>query len=284
MPVLNQSDKKKQERADIQDLEKFKLEDKLEKRLNRLFKAISLEWADVYAQTGRNIRFELFEDDMNAVLKDSYRDTSKKFHVDLRNQLEDQAESDPDNELFALLLLLRNQSEVEIRAEIVAEMMSTVNRQTGFILNTTEKVVNKHTQDVIDEAIEAGVFLSTAEIAKEARKRINKENKNRSVGIAQNEVGNAAEASKQTEATVFDDALSAGNVTTATGVAIFLIKTWWTVNDGKVRTSHRIANGQIRRIKEPFLVQGQLLMYPKDDSLGATIDNIARCRCESIIT
>lgn len=284
MPVVNQTHAQKKQRADEQDLIKFKLEDKLAKNLDRLFKQISTEWDEVYTVTGQNIRMDLFTDDMNAVLKQSYRETSKAFRDDLKTQLEEQAESDLDNEIYSALLLLRNQAEMKIRADITAEMLTTVDTQTGFILGTTDNVIKKNTNNVIDEAIQAGKILTLAEIANEARKRINKDNANRSGGIAQNEVGNAAEGAKQTEAEVYQNSLDEGNVTTATGLAIFLIKTWITMGDSKVRTSHKIANKQKRKVRDPYVVQGQLLMRPKDSSLGATIDNIAKCRCESIIT
>ena len=57
-------------------------------------------------------------------------------------------------------------------------------------------------------------------------------------------------------------------------------KTWKTIIDG--REWHHEENGVTIPITEPFEVGGELMMYPLDDSLGASADNIANCRCCAI--
>lgn len=59
-------------------------------------------------------------------------------------------------------------------------------------------------------------------------------------------------------------------------------KTWKTILDGREREWHHEENGVTIPITEPFEVGGELLMYPLDDSLGASADNIANCRCCAI--
>lgn len=39
------------------------------------------------------------------------------------------------------------------------------------------------------------------------------------------------------------------------------------------------AHGQIRMIHEPFTISGEQLMFPGDPSLGASVGNLAMCRC-----
>jgi uncharacterized protein with gpF-like domain len=58
-------------------------------------------------------------------------------------------------------------------------------------------------------------------------------------------------------------------------------KKWVTVGDDKVRPAHRVANGQIKPINQPFIVAGEKLMFPGDTSLGASIKNVANCRCNA---
>ena len=65
------------------------------------------------------------------------------------------------------------------------------------------------------------------------------------------------------------DALEAGKTT----------KTWKTIIDGREREWHEEVNGVTIPINEPFVVNGELMMHPLDDSLGASADNIANCRC-----
>jgi len=62
-------------------------------------------------------------------------------------------------------------------------------------------------------------------------------------------------------------------------------KEWETMGDSKVRIkpfNHQAANGQQVGITEPFIVSGQLLKYPGDMSLGASIGNVVNCRCLSV--
>ncbi len=60
-------------------------------------------------------------------------------------------------------------------------------------------------------------------------------------------------------------------------------KRWKTRGDGKVRQSHALTNGQIRRYNQPFLTgHGASMMHPGDRSMGAGLSEIARCRCRDI--
>lgn len=75
---------------------------------------------------------------------------------------------------------------------------------------------------------------------------------------------------------------------TLTAILLAARKEWETMGDGKVRRppessfNHVAANGQRVGIMEPYIVSGQLLMYPGDTSMGASIGNVANCRCVSI--
>ena len=56
-------------------------------------------------------------------------------------------------------------------------------------------------------------------------------------------------------------------------------KTWNTILDGRERITHNIADGQMQPIMMPFEVGSSLLMYPKDMSLDASLEEIIQCRC-----
>ena len=60
-------------------------------------------------------------------------------------------------------------------------------------------------------------------------------------------------------------------------------KRWTTMLDNLVRPAHVLAEGQIQPIQSPYTVGGELLMHPKDTSLGATLGNVMYCRCNSLI-
>lgn len=56
-------------------------------------------------------------------------------------------------------------------------------------------------------------------------------------------------------------------------------KRWITERDNKVRETHAEVNGITIPINEPFVVGDSLMMFPKDMSLNAEMEQIAGCRC-----
>ena len=60
---------------------------------------------------------------------------------------------------------------------------------------------------------------------------------------------------------------------------VILEKEWIATLDGKTRHAHRRADGQTVENSEPFIVGGEKLMFPGDDSMGASGWNLYNCRC-----
>lgn len=63
-----------------------------------------------------------------------------------------------------------------------------------------------------------------------------------------------------------------------------LEKVWQATHDDKTREDHAEADGQSVNISEPFEVGGEEMMWPMDDSLGATPGNTRSCRCVSFFS
>jgi hypothetical protein len=59
-----------------------------------------------------------------------------------------------------------------------------------------------------------------------------------------------------------------------------LSKQWRKSGKLKPRQTHAIADGQIRKVKEPFLVGGEKLMHPRDPKASAK--NTVNCGCTSL--
>ena len=55
-----------------------------------------------------------------------------------------------------------------------------------------------------------------------------------------------------------------------------IVKQWDSTMDGKTRTTHRLLDGQIREVEEPFEMGGRKAMYPSD--FGRPEEDI-NCRC-----
>lgn len=56
-------------------------------------------------------------------------------------------------------------------------------------------------------------------------------------------------------------------------------KMWQDVRDNRERPTHIKVGGSIVPINEPFVVGESLMMFPKDESLGASAEEIVNCRC-----
>ena len=56
-------------------------------------------------------------------------------------------------------------------------------------------------------------------------------------------------------------------------------KTWNAIMDRRTRDTHRDINGTSVPIEEPFLVGDSMMMYPRDESMGASAEEIVNCRC-----
>lgn len=58
-------------------------------------------------------------------------------------------------------------------------------------------------------------------------------------------------------------------------------KEWIALKDSRTRWWHGLADGLKVDVSEPFIVGGEKLMFPGDNSLGASGWNIYNCRCKS---
>ena len=56
-----------------------------------------------------------------------------------------------------------------------------------------------------------------------------------------------------------------------------LLKVWQAITDERTRPSHLDANGQIRKLSEPYSVGGAILDYPAD--AGGPLSEVINCRC-----
>lgn len=59
-------------------------------------------------------------------------------------------------------------------------------------------------------------------------------------------------------------------------------KQWSAIIDKRTREHHRDYSGTAVPITEPFEILGELMMFPRDLSLGASSDNVTNCRCHAI--
>lgn len=248
---------------------KLRLEAIVKPELNRFFRQISRLIKPVWVVSGQIPRLEPFKADLTALLRKHYTRTRRTFAGDVIKSL--QRSLNEKQDMIPSVAL-------ETEAELIDIINDRAPEQAQRILETTQHELNAIIASVAVAAAIAGDILTPQQEAKRITQDFNSRIPGRTSTIAMTETQAMAEEAKETEA----------NAIAATGVLIgsilisqAMIKEWGTILDENTRESHVIADGQKRKQGQPYRVQGQLLMFPGDTGLGASLDNVIGCRCSS---
>jgi hypothetical protein len=214
-----------------------------------------------------NSLVQAFEQDLDNLLTINYRRGSQKA-------IEFFQKDEYVNQLF---------SKPEIR-RIIDETMSNmdhyiVSRETFVspeILATTEKNFEQATKFVDGVLDETQTVVTLEERNSLIMNNLNQRVENRKPGIAETETQNIYQATKQEMGGYVSEK--------AARVGQSLDKRWIATLDQKTRPEHVKAHGQKVPQNSLFTVWGEHLMYPGDTGHGASLKNVIRCRCESIMT
>jgi len=114
-----------------------------------------------------------------------------------------------------------------------------------------------------------GQGLGMEEIARRVSRQMPEIHRLRAVVIARTEIINASNA-----------ASAAG----ASTLGMEVRKEWISVSDSRTRGHHVEADGQTVAQDQPFIVQGERLMWPGDTQFGASAENVIQCRCTQAYT
>jgi hypothetical protein len=210
-------------------------------------------------------------------------------YTELRQKLakKDEEESHIKEQIWAIFLLWRDQ-QAPVQADII----------TGTTSRDMEDAIAQARQSLQEEGKPTD-RRSLATVAAVILKRITR---GRIDLIALTETQAAAEAAKAIEASTAARVVIPGipvprdivpiidrtapgpgqwTVTEPMPQPAALKKSWMTLRDKRVRTTHREAEGQTKPLNEAFIVGGARMMFPGDRSLGAPIREIANCRCSA---
>lgn len=105
---------------------------------------------------------------------------------------------------------------------------------------------------------------TTEQIAERIRKHYRSISESRSDTIARTEVHAAA---------------NYGSLSAAKEAVIPMDKIWVDTPDGRTRDEHVEAGGQKQSLRNPFIIDGEKLMFPGDSSMGASPALTVNCRC-----
>jgi hypothetical protein len=246
--------------------EKIRLERLLFDELRLFNRALVRQTIREYKEAGRAFNAATMQPELTAMLERHYERVGDEFDSQITDQLPDDIAA-TSAEVAAITLALDTffSSRAPEQSTIITE---TNQRDIDDSIDQSIMISQEEPQTRIELAIIAGALLS-----RKLSGRIG--------GITSLETQAAAETAKATEAQVLT--FQPPSVTGGTPTDVPVAREWVTVGDESVRPAHVGADAQTVGMNEPFTVGGQLLRWPGDTSLGATVDNVINCRCSSVV-
>lgn len=258
-----------------QDLaEKLRLEEELSLSVTRLFERVADEFQRSMIEDGVPPNFDGWQGFFEDILLSHYQATGDVFSKRIQDQLNLELSKD-EKEIIAaaLLLYFTNQSRSS------AEQINDTNRNQA-----QEAVQAARAQEQVDFQ-ETGSYYDSLTFAAVATNAFRSKIFGRVITIGVTETQNAAEASKFTEAEVFEGKRPTVNDPARPAVAEELgYKTWTAILDDATRPTHVDADEQKVKYNAFFIVGGYKMRFPGDKAQGAPIEEWINCRCCSIYT
>ncbi|MFC4768733.1 phage portal protein [Effusibacillus consociatus] len=163
------------------------------------------------------------------------------------------------SEGFKSEFVFRETKEFDVFASGVKSWIAeNVGSKIPLLLDTTLEALKQE----VDEAIEEGETID--EIAERISDLYDEFQGYRSTLIARTEVISSS---------------NAGSHFAAEQTELKLEKDWLATPGKRTREWHKKANGQRKKLDEPFVVKGEKLIFPGDSTNGASADNLVQCRC-----
>jgi len=241
---------------------KLRLEKTFKPELKSLFSRMTKDFRVNVAVTGIAPSASEYSNAWQDLLRKHYNRTQNTFLGNVQDQVG--TDLTPDQSDFLLLALLDYRTKRAVAQE-------------SFITDTNDKNMFLSMQEARQSLEESGEVVTNRTLAAAATAILSRKQKGRVEGIATLETQAPAESTKLFEARSLSGMAPSPDVVPIDQVfrptEAKLNKAWIDIGDKVTRASHRAARNQAVKIDEPFIVQGQQLNYPGDNSLGATIDN-----------
>lgn len=265
--------------VNIQVHRKHALEFPFKTKLRKFFRKMAGDVRLSLSVVRQPMNLAIYQPELVSILREHYRLTSNSFLKIGQESLAKHLVVDKGIfDCFGKKVALVNENKIaenQVQLEVNNNNNQRSDTQASIILHTTERVLSRSIERVNSRSIENGETLSNDEFAALAAKDFNASNFNRVETIAVTETQMMSEGTKETQAVIVGGALLASGIFAASKST----KTWNSILDEKTRKSHVTADLQTVKTSEVFIVQAQRLNFPGDTSMGATMDNIAGCRC-----
>lgn len=243
------------------DLEKkLRLERIFRPEIKRLFAKMNRDFKVRVAATGQPPSATKYQASWETALKQQYDRVQTVFKGSVDNLTQKRAFPIEETKLFGELLLLALLEWAEDRS-ITQSLFITRTNESNMI-----DAINQARQSLIEQELPT----DNQSVANAASKILKRKTNGRISGIETLETQAPAESTKLFEAR------TKGGLRPTDAAPSDISKAWRTIGDSLVRTSpfsHKEANFQKVHMNDPFIVGGQSLMYPGDNSLGASIAN-----------
>lgn len=256
---------------DWTDNELKKLERQINARYTQAYKEMKKEMADIMVKISANPEMSLQQ---KLVLMNKY---------DRLNKLCEQcAEILQDANASATSFVTKSMQNVyKVNYNSEAERLGFNILDNTAVKNILTKEVNPFTKLAIAGEKDKAVIMrkleseiTTAILKGESIPKIAKRLKN----VAEGYLGDTVRIAR-TETTRIEN--SARNSVGEEGkrLGFNMYKRWVATNDGRTREAHAVANGKEVPQDEPFIVDGEEMLYPGDITFGASAGNVINCRC-----
>lgn len=236
---------------------KLRLERRLARKLVRLYNDMSVSAIQHFLDTQNIIDLNLFLDDYKNTLNDHYIDVAKAFRKRVQTKDVEITKEESD----------RLDAGVKKAADDRSSLSSAV------IITNLQDDLNDSFAKATQESQESGFDLTVRALAASALS-----NWRTTVLARARSTVPAVETQVAAENTKLATVQAHQNSTDNTSRTQFN-QIWVTEGDERVRSAHIEAEGQIQVMGSPFIVGGELLRYPGDTSLGASLENVINCRC-----
>lgn len=256
MPKPNEIESKRE--ASRQLNKKLRLEKRLSKKMRRLLRRINRDMKRVFDESGFVITAEPYRDEFGKIIDDHWKKTTAQFAPIALKVIND---------------ALKKEGEPPIKKTDPVLMLALAAFISRNVQESADKITRTSTNNI------AKAMRQTEGDAAASKKKLDHIAAGRSETIAATETQKAAEGAKRTTMA------NAPNISPAVALGAIVLrsfKQWVTRGDGKVRPDHSAADFQEVPVDDPFFVGGELLMYPGDTSLGASLWNIINCRCVAL--
>jgi hypothetical protein len=240
---------------------KMKMEGSLRRSVRKVFSGIGKDVLKHYSATGALPDIDKYHSKIKDVLSSHYKKVSNKFDRHFRDRHDVAGINDDD-----------------IKDNLDSFIDDTTTNRAVLIHQTNKDKLKKISLAVAATALASGAVLSNRHAAIKIRRKFVADGINRANTISMTETQVPAEATKQIESSLISN--NSESVDDVSSNETENQKRWEAILDGKTRTDHAIADGQVVSVDEPFLVGGEPLMYP-GDPLGS-VANTINCRCTAI--